>query len=187
MLVTVFDVEQLIADCRAAVQEDTPQLAVKEVLDRAVREPAAVLAALPAEWAGATPLYAGDDVCILHVVWAPGMTIRPHDHLMWAAIGLYAGQEDNTFYRRAGGRMERSGGKELRTGDVLLLGDDVVHAVANPLGRYTGAIHVYGGDLTTKQGRIEWDDATQCEVPYDFAGTTRYFEAANAAAGGTVA
>ena len=45
-----------------------------------------------------------------HVVWAPGMRIRPHDHLMWAAIGLYAGQEDNTFYRRADGHMVPAGG-----------------------------------------------------------------------------
>jgi predicted metal-dependent enzyme (double-stranded beta helix superfamily) len=146
-----------------------------------VREPRAVLAALPAERAVVTPVHRADDLTILHVVWAPGMRIRPHDHLMWAAIGLYAGQEDNEFFRRQAGRMVPAGGAEVREGDVLLLGGDAVHAVTNPLRSFTAAIHVYGGDLPGCQGRIEWDEATQTEVPYDFAAAERYFEAANAA------
>ena len=42
-----------------------------------------------------------DELTVLHVVWAPRMTIYPHDHRMWAAIGIYAGQEDNSFFRRS--------------------------------------------------------------------------------------
>lgn len=177
----MFDVDELVAACREAVGEAQPQLAVRDVLERVVREPAPVLAALPADRAGVEPLYAAADLTVLHVVWAPGMHIRPHDHLMWAAIGLYAGQEDNAFYRRSDGHMVPAGGKEIRTGDVVLLGADVVHGVTNPLPRYTAAIHVYGGDLTTRTGRIEWDDEAQREVPYDFAASQRYFAAANAA------
>jgi hypothetical protein len=30
---------------------------------------------------------------------------------------------------------------------VLLLGDEAIHAVANPRRSFTGSIHVYGGDL----------------------------------------
>ncbi len=44
-------------------------------------------------------LYRDDDLTVLHVVWAPGMSIYPHDHRMWAVIGIYSGQEDNAFYR----------------------------------------------------------------------------------------
>ena len=29
------------------------------------------------------------------------MAIYPHEHRMWAVIGLYGGREDNTFYRRS--------------------------------------------------------------------------------------
>lgn len=32
-----------------------------------------------------------------------------------------------------------------------------------------------------KQGRIEWDEEAQREVPYDFTAAQRYFAAANAA------
>jgi predicted metal-dependent enzyme (double-stranded beta helix superfamily) len=98
---------------------------------------------------------------------------------MWAAIALYGGQEDNTFYRRAGGGIVVSGGRELTTGEVALLGDDTIHAVANPRQIYTRAIHVYGGDLTHEPGRSEWEDL-DTEIPADFERTRRYFDEVNA-------
>ncbi len=30
------------------------------------------------------------------------MTIMPHEHRMWAVIGVYTGGEDNMFWRRIG-------------------------------------------------------------------------------------
>jgi uncharacterized protein YjbI with pentapeptide repeats len=47
-------------------------------------------------------LYHASDLTILNVVWAPRMTIMPHNHQMWAVIGIYTGREDNIFWRRAG-------------------------------------------------------------------------------------
>jgi predicted metal-dependent enzyme (double-stranded beta helix superfamily) len=175
----MFDIDQFLAECRAAITETEPRAAVKEVLERAVAAPEKVAAALPAERAAVVPLYAADDLSVLHVVWAPGMRFRPHNHLMWAAIGMYGGQEDNAFYRRMGTGLAESGGRQLRTGDVLLLGADTIHAVTNPLRIFAGAIHVYGGDITTRVGRSEWDEERSEEVPYDFERTRRYFEAAN--------
>ena len=58
--------------------------------------------------AGITVLHQADDLTVLHVVWAPKMAIYPHDHRMWAAIGIYAGAEDNAFYRRTGPATRRS-------------------------------------------------------------------------------
>ena len=29
------------------------------------------------------------------------MALYPHEHRMWAVIGMYGGQEDNAFFRRA--------------------------------------------------------------------------------------
>jgi hypothetical protein len=45
---------------------------------------------------------------------------------MWAAIGIYRGREDNTFYRRGGTSLISSGGKQVTDGAVLMLGDDVI-------------------------------------------------------------
>lgn len=172
----MFDVDELVSGCIEAMAETEPRLAVKEVLERALQDPDQVAQALPATRAELVPLHASEDLSVIKVVWAPGMRFRPHNHLMWAAISLYGGQEDNTFYRRSGEGVVVSGGRELQTGDVALLGDDTIHAVTNPRRTYTGAIHVYGGDITQRPGRSEWDDDSGQEVDYDFERTRRYFE-----------
>jgi predicted metal-dependent enzyme (double-stranded beta helix superfamily) len=176
----MFDLDQFVADCIEAVGGSEPRRAVKDVLERAVSDPTSLERALPVARAELVPLHVSDDLTILKVVWAPGMAFRPHNHLMWAAIGLYGGQEDNTFYRRCGTGLVQSGGRQLTTGDVALLGDDTIHAVANPRTNFTGAIHVYGGNITSRAGRSEWDERTQAEVDYDFERARRHFEEFNA-------
>jgi predicted metal-dependent enzyme (double-stranded beta helix superfamily) len=180
MEVAMYDVDEFVASCRAALAEDQPQLAIKELLERAVSAPNEVTRALPPSRAEIVPLYASDDLTVLKVVWAPGMSFGPHNHLMWAAIGLYGGQEDNTFYRRSGPGIEVAGGRELQMSDVALLGADAIHAVSNPRRTYTGAIHIYGGNLPEQTGRSEWDEETFEEMAYDFARTQRMFEEAEA-------
>ncbi|HVB71410.1 MAG TPA: hypothetical protein VND83_07915 [Acidimicrobiales bacterium] len=175
----MFDLDQFLSDCQEAVLETQPTVAIKEVVQRAVNTGDDVLSTLSGDRAGIFPIYLADDLSVFNVVWAPEMRIPPHNHLMWATIGLYGGQEDNTFYRRAGARLTESGGTQLRAGDVTLLGHNTVHQVINPLSRYTGAIHVYGGNLATCVGRSEWNPATLQESPYDFSKTTQYFEVAN--------
>lgn len=174
----MFDLDEFVADCVAARAESEPRQAVKEVLARAVSDPAAVEAQLPARRAEIERLHASDELTIIKVVWAPGMDIRPHDHRMWAMIGIYGGQEDNTFFRRTPDGIVRSGGKELAERDVVLLGDDTIHAVLNPRRTFTGAIHIYGGDFFN-QPRSEFDRDTLEEMPYDMARTLQLFEAAN--------
>jgi predicted metal-dependent enzyme (double-stranded beta helix superfamily) len=176
----MLDLDDFIADCQAALEEQQPLLAVKEVLERAVADPDGVAAALPPTHSGIVPIHVAPDLTILKVVWAPGLSFGPHDHRMWAAIGIYGGGEDNEFFRRDGCSLTASGGRELRTGDVCLLGDDVIHAVTNPTAQFTGAIHVYGGDLLGTP-RSEWRGEPFAEEPYDVARTLAYFEEANAA------
>jgi len=177
----MFDLDQFIADCVAARAESDTRRAIKEVLDRAVSEGPEVARQLPPERAEIERLHVADDLTVIKVVWAPGMSLFPHDHRMWAAIGIYGGQEDNAFYRRTPEGVVPSGGKELREGEVVLLGDDTIHAVTNPKATYTGAIHIYGGDFFT-QPRSEFDPVTLAEVPYDVERALAVFEAANAAA-----
>jgi predicted metal-dependent enzyme (double-stranded beta helix superfamily) len=183
----MFDVDQLIADCQEANAEAEPRRAIREVLERALARPSDVAGALEPAEGGLDVLYGSPELTVLHVVWAPGMRLYPHDHRMWAAIGIYAGQEDNTFYRRTGPErreITESGGKEVAVGDVLLLGDDAIHAVHNPKSFLTGAIHVYGGDFV-KEPRSQWGPGPLVERPYDMAEALRQFDEANEAwAGG---
>jgi predicted metal-dependent enzyme (double-stranded beta helix superfamily) len=111
------------------------------------------------------------------------MTIMPHNHLMWAVIGIYTGREDNIFWRRLpdedSGRIEAAGAKSLGEREVEPLGRDIIHTVTNPLPRFTGAIHVYGGDFFAAS-RSEWDPETLLEQRFDMEKNLRLFEQANA-------
>jgi predicted metal-dependent enzyme (double-stranded beta helix superfamily) len=179
----MFDIDQFVVECREAQVEGEPRRAVREVLQRALSQPERVAAALSPTEGGFTLLHHTPDLTVIDVVWAPGMRIYPHDHRMWAAIGIYAGQEDNEFFRRSGPgsrTLTGSGGKQLAVGDVLLLGDDTIHAVTNPLSGLTGAIHVYGGDFINEP-RSQWGPGPVEERPYDIAETRLQFSEANRA------
>jgi predicted metal-dependent enzyme (double-stranded beta helix superfamily) len=173
----MFDLDAFIDECEAANRESEPRRAIKEVLSRAVADPS-LADALPPTRAELVRLHVSDELTILKVVWAPGMSIPPHDHRMWASIGVYTGGEDNAFFRRDGASLVESGGRSLAPGDVCLLGDDVVHAVTNPTTQHAGAIHVYGGDFFTVP-RSEWQGTPYTERPYDPDRTLALFEAAN--------
>jgi predicted metal-dependent enzyme (double-stranded beta helix superfamily) len=150
----------------------------------AVADPASVLRALgEPKCAGLHKLYQSHDLTVLNVVWAPMMTIMPHNHSMWAVIGIYTGREDNIFWRRlpgSPGRVEAAGAKALCERDAAPLGRDIIHSVTNPILRLTGAIHVYGGDFFDPTHRSEWDPETLLEGPFDPERTVRRFEEANA-------
>jgi predicted metal-dependent enzyme (double-stranded beta helix superfamily) len=181
----MFDLDRFVEDCGAAVREDPTHKAAREVLARANSDPAAILRTLgEPTTAGVTPLYKSPELTILNVVWGRRMTIMPHDHRMWAVIGVYTGREDNIFWRRvpgeAGGLIEAAGAKSLAASCAEPLGRDVIHSVTNPLDRLTAAIHVYGGDFYGG-GRSDWDPETLRERGYDYALHRRMFEEANAA------
>jgi predicted metal-dependent enzyme (double-stranded beta helix superfamily) len=180
----MFTLEQFVADCRAAVAANASPQAVREVVARAVSDPAAVLKGLGTpQRATVQKLYHADDLTILNVIWGPYMTIMPHNHEMWAVIGIYTGREDNILWRRkqgeAGGIIEAAGAKALSEQDAFPLGRDIIHSVTNPIPRLTGAIHVYGGDFFGVD-RSEWDPETLTECPYDVEKNMRLFEQANA-------
>jgi predicted metal-dependent enzyme (double-stranded beta helix superfamily) len=180
----MFDLDRFIADCRDAVTADPTHKAVREVVARAVSDPTAILAGLgEPRCAAVEGLYRSEELTILNVVWGPRMTIMPHNHLMWAVIGIYTGREDNIFWRRLpdadGGRIEAAGAKSLGERAAEPLGRDVIHTVTNPLARLTGAIHVYGGDFYAV-ARSEWDPETLLERPYDMEKNIRLFAEANA-------
>jgi predicted metal-dependent enzyme (double-stranded beta helix superfamily) len=179
----VFDVDALVADCLAARAEPEPRRAIREVLERAVSEPAAIADALQPREGGLQLLHHAPDLTVIHIVWAPRMTLYPHDHRMWAAIGIYAGREDNAFFRRdpaARAQLVDSGGRTIGEADVLVLGDDTIHAVTNPDARPTGAIHVYGGDFVNRP-RSQWGPGPREERPHDMNLLQQQFAEANRA------
>jgi predicted metal-dependent enzyme (double-stranded beta helix superfamily) len=172
------DVERLVEDLKRAGKEKDGQRAVRAVLERAVSEPGALLAGIgePRE-AGLHTLHRAADLTILNVVWAPLMVLLPHNHKMWATIGIYTGREDNILWRPAGPRVGAFGAASLSEKEVFDLPDDAIHSVVNPIPRLTGAIHVYGGDFFAAP-RSEWDSETLNERPWDIERARRVFREA---------
>ncbi len=182
----MFVIEDFVASCRDALSEGPrAAVAVGEEIDRATSTPHALEAAvgdLP-DIASFETWHRSPELTILHVVWPPGVDLFAHDHRMWAAIGLYGGREDNTFYRRDDqGRLDARGdGVSLRAGDSVVLGTQTIHSVANPSREWTGSIHVYGGDYFSP-GREMWPDADGPAEAFDSARLLKVLDAAATAA-----
>ena len=176
----MFDTDRFIAECQAARAETDNHTAMREIIAREVSDHAAVMKGLgePTK-AGVFTLYRSDELTILNLVWGPQMTLMPHNHNMWAVIGMYSGREDNIFWRRVpdaeNGYIEAAGARSLGLSDTAPLGKDIVHSVTNPLKRFTGAIHVYGGNFFDIE-RSEWDPETHTEQAYDLAKNVKMFD-----------
>lgn len=172
-----FDVERFVDDVKHA--NAAGQGAVADVLKRAVAEPGTVLAGLgEPSAAGFDILLRSDELTILNVIWAPLMVLQPHNHNMWATIGMYTGREDNIVWKRQGAAVAAVRAASLCEKDVFPLGKDGIHSVINPIPRLTGAIHIYGGDFFAP-GRSEWDPESLEERPFDVDGLRDKFRAAN--------
>ena len=176
----MFDFERFKADCASNAGD---VLAIREIVARAVADPGGVVKAIgEPKRAEVQVLLKSPALTMLNVVWGPRMTVMPHNHEMWAVIGIYTGREDNIFWRRlpgeAGGRIEAAGAKALSERDAFPLGRDIIHTVTNPIARLTGAIHVYGGDFFGVP-RSEWDPERLTEQPYDVQKTMQLFEDSN--------
>ena len=178
----MFEVDQLVADCNEALKAEASHRLVREVVARAVTEPAQILRRVgePTRSQVQT-LYHAPNLTVLNVCWGPMMTVMPHNHRMWAVIGIYTGREDNIFWRRlpdGSGRIEAAGARSLSVGDAEPLGLDIIHSVSNPIMRLSGAIHVYGGDFFAAD-RSEWDAETLEEGKWDPERARQRFEAYN--------
>jgi predicted metal-dependent enzyme (double-stranded beta helix superfamily) len=179
----MFDLDQFVADCRAARAVDRSSKNMCEVVKAAVADPTGLLKALgEPDRAGIRELYRSSELSILNVVWGPHMMIMPHDHHMWAVIGVYGGREDNIFWRRIAGadgpQIEPAGAGTLSAKAVQPLGPDIIHSVTNPTLKFTSAIHVYGGDFFAAH-RSEWDPETLFEQPSSGERARQLFEEAN--------
>ena len=176
----MFDKDRFIQDCKNAVADG--QGAIRELVEKAVSDSAGVMSGLgEPEHAGITPLYRSHDLTILNFIWAPCMSLMPHNHQMFSVIGIYSGREDNIFWRRRETTIEAVGAKSLGLGDVSTLGRDVIHSVLNPIGKMTCAIHVYGGDFfEPAEPRSVWDHETLMERPGNIARVNSLFQEAEA-------
>ncbi len=91
---------------------------------------------------------------IIGGVWHPGQTTPIHDHLTWALIGVYDGEEREALFRRTDdgsnpkiAKIEKVSEKINTKGHVTVLGHRGIHRVDNISGEPTTSVHVYGRDI----------------------------------------
>jgi hypothetical protein len=86
----MFYKEDFIEDCRAAIREKDAQSVIRELVARAVSEPSQLMRIIgEPKRAGIETIHTADDLTILNICWGPRMQFKPHDHHMWAVIGIY--------------------------------------------------------------------------------------------------
>jgi predicted metal-dependent enzyme (double-stranded beta helix superfamily) len=101
---------------------------------------------------------AQDETCsIVSVVIRPGGALPVHNHGAWAVVGIYKGQEQETWFRRLddGGTP---GWAQLavertfihRRGAVSVVPDGQIHTVEALGDEPAISIHIYGTDIVTQ-------------------------------------
>ncbi len=175
----MFNKEAFIEQCKEVAHLDDSHKRIKLLLEEALKDPSSVMETLgkPTS-AGVEVLYEADNLSIINFVWAPGMELHPHNHNLWAIIGIYTGVEENTFYVRKDNAIVKQNSKDINTGGVMMLGKDVIHSVKNTATEFTGGIHIYGGNFVGIE-RSQWDEGPTKEVPYDMEQTRQLFDDAN--------
>jgi predicted metal-dependent enzyme (double-stranded beta helix superfamily) len=178
-MATRFERERFVEECLRAAQNVEAQAAVKEVLARAVADHQSVLSGLgEPTHAGLDVLHRSSGLTIFAAQWTPQMNLLPHDHRMWALIGIYTGREDNILWQRGPDGLSASAASVLFPGDVDQLPADAIHSVTNPLEKFTGGIHIYGGDFFAAE-RSQWDPETLREERSDGATIRAMFDREN--------
>jgi hypothetical protein len=161
-----FDPDAFVADCRAALLVDDPAAGVSEVVAAAVKDGPAIDAALGTENASfPSALFESPDLTVQRITWWPGYRSLPHEHRMWAVVGVYEGVEVNRRFERSDAGIEPLATHDVGVAEVIVLDETAVHSVENPLRTRTAGLHVYGGDILV-QARSAWAPDGR-EQPFD--------------------
>ena len=103
---------------------------------------------------------------IIGGVWKPGQTTPIHDHLTWALIGVYSGQEREALYKRTDdktnlkhAKLEKVSERVNTKGHVTVLSHTGIHKVDNISQEPAHSIHVYGRDIGNTE-RHSYDPLT---------------------------
>jgi len=103
---------------------------------------------------------------IIGGVWYPGQTTPIHDHLTWALIGVYEGEEREALFRRADdgsnprlAKIQQVSERLHKKGHVTVLGHSGIHRVDNISLKPTLSVHVYGRDIRRAE-RHSYDPVT---------------------------
>ena len=91
---------------------------------------------------------------IMGAVWLPGQATPIHDHLTWAMIGMYDGEEKESIYKRTDdgskpklAELEKVSERINKKGHITILRKSGIHRIDNITDRPSLSIHLYGLDI----------------------------------------
>lgn len=156
-----YSLSKFIEEAEKVVRNNTSETEtlrrLNPLLERLIQNPISTEAFKPREDKYAMNLaYMPDDevFSVIAAVWRSSQTTPIHDHLTWALVGVYDGQEKETLYRRTDdgsnpklARLEMVSERVNSKGHVTVLGEAGIHRVDNPFSKPALSIHVYGMDI----------------------------------------
>jgi predicted metal-dependent enzyme (double-stranded beta helix superfamily) len=168
-------IQELVEGCRDAATTHDPVYGVMDVLGAFLHQPHLEVQLGRADRSTYEVLYRGRDLLVLHGVVPPTpRPVDPHDHRMWAVIGVYHGQEDDQLFARTDdATLQPTERFSIRAGEIRPLDASTIHSIQAAGGRYLGAVHVYGGDLFGTP-RSVWRDGV--EQPHDESALPAFFD-----------
>lgn len=149
--------EELVENLRRQAAARDAAGAVRRVLADSFEHRQALSDAIAATAEDEVQLFENDHCSIWSCRFRPERVMPPHEHRMPVHIACYNGAEVQLLYRRTGNRLEHAGNTSVKTGSVISLGPDAVHAVTAEPGTASHAIHVYMGPLMqVRRDLFDW-------------------------------
>ncbi len=152
--------EELVATCKAALDDDSPHNTIHAAMRELFVDPVALAAQVPRfaedeietsprgfRLGGEHVAHRDEHLTVMVLDTLPGTIQPPHEHNMNVVIGVFEGAEEQRFWARTENGIAPAAGRTLETGDVMPLGVRGIHAISAPAGRPARAIHVYLGDI----------------------------------------
>lgn len=157
--------QDIVDQIRATKGAPDPIAAALDVLQRAISAPDALRAATEGVEEDETSLFEDEHFSIWRCRFQPHVLMPPHEHRLPVLIAAYDGAESSILYERSEGGLKEIGNVTAKSGEVILLPEDAIHAVTAEGDRPSDAIHVYFGPLMSlKRDLFDWDTGE----PVDF-------------------
>ena len=121
----VFDAAEFVSDVRSAAASSDSIKAVQEVVAAVIVDRAAIDSALGTELKPEQEtLLSSEQLTVQRIIWPLGLVSSPHEHRMWAVVGVYAGEELNRLYERGPEGLRERDTRTVPEGDVFFLDAD---------------------------------------------------------------
>ena len=163
---SAFDIDEFIICMRKAAQSVSPAKSVRAEMDRYFENAEAIRLAMPKIDTVEEVLFEDESISISYCRFHPGYMIPPHDHQTSAVIGIYEGQERNSFFSTAGDAFITKGKSvDMQAGDVVSIGPHAIHTVECTGSTPSYAIHVYLGPLSRIERNL-YDVEAEKVIPF---------------------